>query len=147
MRKIFESNPRPYNIPIIAIVFDNDTHEIYAKRINSKLKKPKYKSHAEYLCLKDLEKINTDGKDLTVIISIPPCKNCTKILKKANINKVIFLSNYKQQFKYKFMNISKISYSFYTPINDIEKDIIKEITEPLKSYIDKSAQKSGNTIK
>lgn len=105
--------------PVTAIIFGhNDIADVVKSSTNLTTKgvETKYLTHAEYLCIKELEMKNLKGFDL--IVTVPPCDDCLNsiIKSKINIKNIIYLiekdkpidNNYKKRVKDSKKTITKV---------------------------------------
>ena len=134
-------------IPVVAVFVHKHTNEIVDYKINQKPKNRemnKYHDHAEMLLLKNKDNIKKI-KNLEMIVSIPPCRHCIKeMISNGYEGKIIYLSKYGQKHKFFLQREYGINFKKYKPIDRFEREMILKISNPLKPFIDDSANKSGN---
>lgn len=101
-----------YSYPIAAVIFDRKNKKIIASALNRKPENEKNLSveeksnyHAEHFAINDaLSKIKNE-KNLSILITIPPCHSCyEKIVNFNKINEIIFITRKWQSIKWKYRN-------------------------------------------
>jgi dCMP deaminase len=67
-----------------------------------------YVLHAEANALMKLSKSTNSSKGATLYITLSPCKDCAKLILQAGINRVVYLSEYKDCSGLEFLRNAKI---------------------------------------
>lgn len=68
-----------------------------------------YVLHAEANALTKIAKSNHNAEGATLYITLSPCKECSKLILQAGINRVVFINGYKDQSGMNFLKESGIS--------------------------------------
>lgn len=78
-----------------------------------------YVLHAEANALTKIAKSNHNAEGATLYITLSPCKECSKLILQAGINRVVYVNGYKDQSGLNFLEESGIS---VTQIQSLELD-------------------------
>lgn len=136
MKKEISKNGRDKNnrgFPIAAIIYDE--LNILASASNDKTpKRYKYKTHAEMLCISQLNNIEIIPKKLRIMISIPPCHECLRKIKEIRtIKEIIYLTDPKNRTEEPYIqNETQININIYQFKSEAEEALIKNLGKKIE---------------
>ncbi len=134
-------------LPVFAAIFNDQ--KIYININNKAINHndpEKFKTHAEWKCMKEFKENEENLKGWKILISMPPCHHCFRELISFfgdELEEIIYLTKIKQN--HKFVNLKRKFPEEFKKVNLVcfckfsyNKELItvkKEIVKPLENYL------------
>lgn len=135
-----------YKYPVAAVLFDRNKEVIISSAVNIKPEnekdlgvKEKSPYHAEISVIKEMREKGIKNKNLSILITIPPCHPCYEAIEATGqIDEIIFISRRFQSFKWDSRNKTILKNNLnlidFTKINK-NIDAVSELLKKNKKYI------------